>query len=304
MLIELVVWQDGGIEKDEEAASGGFDGGDVAAQSGQGRAQSSARFAVNPPVVAVAGAVVLVPLRLDPLVNPLVHRRETRSDLLGGQPEQVDDHHVSRRGRQVAAVAVEADVMFEAGDASQAQVGGFSGVTMKPEPSKLHAGTADVPIGLQRLRTAHIRADSQIGQDRPRPCWQSVISAVPSSPGRSLTTCCNTPGPSPAAPTVIAMRTAAPSALSTQGWSGMANSEVNATCPAEVVFEHAAVEGLAQAVGRDQAEAPRPARPHQLGRLVPPEHHVIGRIRHVGIDAADRLDVAVAQRLAHARRCR
>ena len=64
--------------------------------------------------------MVLVTFWLDSVKQPLVHRRETRSHFFGRQPEQINDHDMARRGGQVAAVAVEADVAFQAWRAAQA----------------------------------------------------------------------------------------------------------------------------------------------------------------------------------------
>ena len=51
------------------------------------------------------------------------------------------------------------------------------------------------------------------------------------------------------------MRTAAPSAASTHGWSGMAKARLSGGSSVEVLFDDAAVEGLLEAVGGDEAEA-------------------------------------------------
>ena len=64
-------------------------------------------------------------------------------------------------------------------------------------------------------------------------------------------------------------------------------------------LHHTAVEGLAQAVGGDEAHALRlPAR-HLRGGVLPPEHDEIGAVGHFGPGAAQGFDVAVAQGRAH-----
>lgn len=67
----------------------------------------------------------------------------------------------------------------------------------------------------------------------------------------------------------------------------------------EVVFEDAAVEGLLEAVGGDEAEALDLAVAGQVGGVVPPEHDEIGGIWHLRPGGAQGFGVAVAKGLAH-----
>ena len=62
------------IEEGEKAVLAGLDGGDVAGEAGQRGTEIFARFAVNPPVLAVAVAVVLIPLRFDVNQKMLIER--------------------------------------------------------------------------------------------------------------------------------------------------------------------------------------------------------------------------------------
>ncbi|MNT61328.1 hypothetical protein D3C72_1989670 [compost metagenome] len=106
---QLVVRQDVRVEESEPAVFGRLDGGDEAAQPFQRRTQLAARLAENPPVVAIGGPVVAVPLRLHRLEDVLEDRRMS-SPCLGLLPaEQVDDIDPARTVRQIAAVAVGPD---------------------------------------------------------------------------------------------------------------------------------------------------------------------------------------------------
>ena len=65
------------------------------------------------------------------------------------------------------------------------------------------------------------------------------------------------------------------------------------------VLHHAAVEGLAQAVGGDEAKTLRPAGGHQAGCPLPPNHDKVGALGQLGPGGAQRFDVAVAQGRPH-----
>ncbi|MBK1631588.1 hypothetical protein CKO31_12705 [Thiohalocapsa halophila] len=66
-----------------------------------------------------------------------------------------------------------------------------------------------------------------------------------------------------------------------------------------VVGDDPSVEGLAQAVGGDEAEALDVAGAGEAGGLVPPVHDVVGGFGHLQVGAAQGLDIAVAQGPAH-----
>jgi hypothetical protein len=63
--------------------------------------------------------------------------------------------------------------------------------------------------------------------------------------------------------------------------------------------DHAAVEGLLEAVGGDEAEALPPCPRDELRGVVPPEHDEVGGFGHVRPGLAQGFDVAVAERGAH-----
>ena len=113
-----VVGQHSGIQKLEEAVLGGLDRGDVARQAFQCGAESLARFAVYPPVDAVVVALVRFTFGLHALMHPLIDLGEAAAHFGFRETEQVDDHHVARTRRQILAVAVFADVAFDAGHAA------------------------------------------------------------------------------------------------------------------------------------------------------------------------------------------
>ena len=75
---------------------------------------------------------------------------------------------------------------------------------------------------------------------------------------------------------------------------------------AQVGVGHAAVEGLAEAVGGDEAEAAQArvrlgiVAARELRGLVPPVHDEIRRFRHLGVGFAHGLRIAVAEIVAHA----
>ena len=64
----------------------------------------------------------------------------------------------------------------------------------------------------------------------------SVTATSPKSPVCSTATLCRRPSPAPGAATVMAMRTAAPLALSTHGWSGIAMTRCSGCTPEIVAF--------------------------------------------------------------------
>ena len=115
---EHVVREDAGIQKLEMPVLAGFNRGDVARQSRQLLAHFLPWFAEQPPVGGVASAVLGVAfgiaLRLHPLHDPLVHRREPLPHGVGFESEEVDHLHAARPGRQILAVAVVADVLLQA----------------------------------------------------------------------------------------------------------------------------------------------------------------------------------------------
>ncbi|OIQ65217.1 hypothetical protein GALL_532260 [mine drainage metagenome] len=61
----------------------------------------------------------------------------------------------------------------------------------------------------------------------------------------------------------------------------------------QVVGDDAAVEGLGEAVGGDEAEAPGAAHPHSLGGFVPPVEDEIHAVGHLGIGGAEGFGIAV-----------
>ncbi|MFZ4626035.1 MAG: hypothetical protein ACOYNF_17595 [Rhodoferax sp.] len=104
-----VVGQDAGIEELENAVFGSFNGGNKTGKTGKRRTQVFAWFAKNPPVIPVCGTVVLIPLGLDPVQQPLKNRRVLATQLLGGQPKGINDLDTTRCVGQVTAIAVVAD---------------------------------------------------------------------------------------------------------------------------------------------------------------------------------------------------
>ena len=74
------------------------------------------------------------------------------------------------------------------------------------------------------------------------------------------------------------------------------NGKAQAQALGQRGLHHAAVEGLAQAVGGNQAKAARLALHDQTGGAAPPVHDEIGALGHFLPCAAQRLHVAVAQR--------
>ena len=64
-------------------------------------------------------------------------------------------------------------------------------------------------------------------------------------------------------------------------------------------LQHPPVEGLAQAVGGDKAEAADRAGAGQFGRLLPPVHDIVGGLGDLRPGAAQGLDIAVTQGAAH-----
>ena len=165
-----VVGQDAGVQKLEGAVLGGFDGGDVAGQAGERRTQVFARFAKQPPVVPISGAVVLVALGLHTLQQPLVYGGKLRAHLLGRQAKQVDYLHAARNIGQVAAVAVIADdgrrgrsVLTPAlSQGARKQGCGFCRGDDKARTMQLDARRRNVGVGPQRNSRRHVGADAQV----------------------------------------------------------------------------------------------------------------------------------------------
>jgi len=84
---EHVVREDGCVEENEEAVLGGFDGRNVTAQARQGGAKVGAGLAVDPPVIAVCGTVVLVAFGLDVIDDVLVDGGKSVTHFLGSEPK-------------------------------------------------------------------------------------------------------------------------------------------------------------------------------------------------------------------------
>src|ERR1035437_5994684 len=118
---QFVVWEDGCVEEDEEAVFGCFGGGDIAAETPESRAKGAAGLAEEPPLTGVflrvfGAALLAFAFRLDVIHDVLIDRRESGAYFLGGEAEQVDHHYAAWPGGDVTAIAVVADMAFEARD--------------------------------------------------------------------------------------------------------------------------------------------------------------------------------------------
>jgi hypothetical protein len=206
----------------------GFDGGDVAGQVSELPSRTLASgFSKKPPVVTVASAVVLVTLRLHPLHHPLENCREPLAHLVGVQAEQVDDQRVAGRRHQVTAVAVLTDVALQPRHGAQAQRGGFFAADDEAGAVQLDTPVADSSMfETSGLALADVRRPNRRSACRKPRRFDQAHRHLAASPLRR-------PSPSAGAraglrqaqpefwvgptPTVMAMRTAAPLALSTHG---------------------------------------------------------------------------------------
>src|SRR5690606_20320926 len=127
------------IKKLEDAVLRGFDRGDIAGQTFEDGTQVLARFAMNPPQVAVAGARIVFPAfppRLARLVvfdlvvpdsrqNVLIDLGIALADFLLFQPKEVDHHEVAGTLQKVASIAIRTDVLFKAVAFAQPKMAGL-----------------------------------------------------------------------------------------------------------------------------------------------------------------------------------
>jgi len=125
-----VVGQDRGVEKLEDAVLRRLDGRDVALERGEGGAQFAAGLSEQPPglpvVVAPVGvaadhAALPVLLLFHRQLHMLVDFGKALTHLLRAQPEQVDDHHVTRPRRQISPVPIWPHMAFEPGALAEAE---------------------------------------------------------------------------------------------------------------------------------------------------------------------------------------
>ena len=163
---------------------------------------------------------------------------------------------------------------------------------------QLHSRRRHADIGPQRLRARHVGADAQVGVQHAAPLFQLHVDLVltvavlghdrqqPAFPRRRRADAhrdAHRRAVRAVHPRVIRHR----------------ERQRQRLLGVQVLLDHAPVEGLAQAVGGDEAEAFHPPGAHLLRRLVPPVHDEIGALRHLGPRRPQRLRVAVAQRQPH-----
>src|SRR5690554_3029837 len=92
---------------------GGLHRGDIAWQLTIHLTPILSRLSKQPPVIAVRGSFVLIPLRFHPLPHPLVDRWVAFTYLIRFQPKQVDHFYTTGFLGQVATVAVVTNYLLQ-----------------------------------------------------------------------------------------------------------------------------------------------------------------------------------------------
>ena len=124
---ELVIWQDGDVQKFKDTVLRSFDRRNVARHILKGSSQIWARFAENPPKLQISfcifrgSAVLFYCILYDLLASNtnrapkvLVRLRKALSDVLFREAEEIDHHRIARNLKQVAAVPIWPDVSLQA----------------------------------------------------------------------------------------------------------------------------------------------------------------------------------------------
>ena len=121
---------------------------DVARQVFQGRAKRAARLPKNPPVLLVGFPIIhFAAIRPTMLVLAFLHGHKdvlvnlwkTLANLVRFQPEEIDHHDATRRASQIAAIAVEPDMVFQSRPPAKAQVLRFGASDDKARSHQLHS---------------------------------------------------------------------------------------------------------------------------------------------------------------------
>ena len=98
----------------------------------------------------------------------LIDLREAVTQLFDFEPEKIDHHDVTRHRREVAAIAIGADMLLKAGAAAEAEVLSLLWCDDEARAVKFHAGRAKPYSREQRLRRCDIYTNSEIGIDTSR----------------------------------------------------------------------------------------------------------------------------------------
>ena len=219
-----------------------------------------------------------------------------RPHLLGFEAEEIDDHDVARCAREIAAIAVEADVFFQPGAAAKAEMLGFLGCYDEAGADELHAAIAKSEIRLQFGDARNINTNSQIGIDdstrlHKRQLWFVRVKIAFRSDfaqdARMTSGRCHCHGDAHRRRIFGGFR---PRVI------GNGHQQGNRRLGLEVPLQGAALEYLGDGIGGDQAEALEACAfgGKILRRPVPPVHDEIGAIIHFLVGCPQRLGILVA----------
>ncbi|MNX48607.1 hypothetical protein D3C86_791920 [compost metagenome] len=293
-----IVRQDVRVQKPEPAVLGRLDRGDIAPQAFQRGPQFATRLAENPPVVAIGGPVVAVPLGLYRLKNVLKDGWVLSPRLSLLPAEQVDDVHAARPVRQIAAVAIGPDRRGRLGLRRRQQ--GRRPIRRDDEagPVQLDPRRAQQGVGLQLNGFCHVHPHRQVGRNRAAllgedDLWRVGVQAVFGQDGQQP----------PLAVGLAALGHrhgdadgGAVAALD-PGMVGHGEDQPHRRLALQVMLQHAPREGLGDRVGGDEAKAAQTGVPgcQDVRRPIPPGGHQVGRAEPPLPHMPQGVDIAVAQ---------
>lgn len=252
--IKLVVGAERQGLKCEDAVLGGFRGENDPWKVSPRSAKLAHRLTEQPPVLTPRCSIVQIALGLHSVEQPLVQRRVLVPCLLSRVAEQVDDEAVLAALQEVPRIAVRFD---DRGQVQRVvpQCARVICVNAKALAHKVHALEAKPGVGCQSRRPPHRRTECQVGVHGPRTRRDlhfdltfRTLALGNDGPQLAFDSGCR--GNRHRDPHRGVAGAVDPRVV------GHSHAQTQWRRRQQVPFNHATIEGLSQAVRRDETEAP------------------------------------------------
>ena len=183
----LVIAHDIHVEKLEYPVLGGIDGRNIPRKPRQRGAQFAARFAKNPPVVAIGRAPIFVSFGFHLAMQMLPDFWKATAHVWLCQTEKVDDilarHLLQRATGQIHAIAIGPDIRLQPVAFTKSQHFCIGPRDRKAFAMQFDAIVADARVGLQLSGAGRIGTYGQIGIDPPARCRCHNVRRIAVQPG-------------------------------------------------------------------------------------------------------------------------